>query len=47
MTENQALGASSGDGIGGGIYNLGDLQQIHAEIFANYASTSDDDCFNC
>jgi hypothetical protein len=39
--------ADGGDGIGGGLYNLGTVDLVRSRIFANLASTSDDDCFGC
>lgn len=47
ISVNKARGGLGGDGIGGGIYNLGDLSAVHSLIFANWASTSDDNCFGC
>ncbi|MEQ9407846.1 MAG: hypothetical protein RIK87_08960 [Fuerstiella sp.] len=44
---NRAVGGSSGDGIGGGLYNLGIEDLTRILFFANFASTSDDDCFGC
>lgn len=44
---NRAVGGSGGEGIGGGVYNLGDLDESRSWIFANWASTSDDNCFGC
>lgn len=45
---NHALGGTNGAGRGGGIFNDGgSLDLARAWIFANYASTSDDDCFGC
>jgi hypothetical protein len=41
---NKALG---GMGVGGGIYNLGVVELIDSLIFANFASTSDNNCFGC
>jgi hypothetical protein len=53
VTENHANGgegnegASDGEGVGGGVYNLGsfDLDAL-TQIFKNYASTNDDDVFD-
>lgn len=47
VSRNEARGGLGGEGIGGGVYNLGDLDEIRSRIFANWASTSDDDCFGC
>ena len=47
---NRAAGGAGGQGIGGGIYNLNEDETeglLHALVFANYASTSDDNCFGC
>jgi hypothetical protein len=50
VTENHAdggEGATGGEGIGGGVYNLGDFESdALTEIFGNHASTSHDDVFS-
>jgi hypothetical protein len=53
VTENHAnggkggAGGSDGEGIGGGVYNLGSFDlDAFTLIFANHASTSDDDVFD-
>lgn len=40
-------GKAGGEGVGGGLYNLGDADRIRSRVFANFASTDDDDCFGC
>lgn len=40
-------GGAGGEGIGGGIYNLGNAELVDSLIFANFAFSSDDDCFGC
>lgn len=44
---NRASAQSGGEGVGGGLYNLGTAELVRSRIFANLASTSDDDCFGC
>lgn len=44
---NRAVAGSGGEGVGGGIYNLGVVDEVRSRIFANFATTSDDDCFGC
>jgi hypothetical protein len=44
---NRARGGSNGEGIGGGVFNDGEFEEIRSRIFANWASTSDDDCADC
>ena len=39
-------GAADGEGIGGGVYNLGLFDLDDTLIFGNLASTSDDDVFS-
>ena len=40
-------GGSDGEGIGGGVYNLGDFDfDVLTLIFENHASTSHDDVFD-
>lgn len=43
--KNKAVGGAYGDGIGGGIYNAGSVDLTRSRVFANFASTSDDDWF--
>ncbi len=49
VKKNKAIGGPGGSGIGGGIYNelYGDFHEERSQIFANWASTRYDDCFNC
>ncbi len=42
---NRARGGASGDGVGGGLYNLGAVDLTRSYIFANFASTSDDNWY--
>ena len=45
---NRARGGPGGEGIGGGLYNNGGMVDlVNTLIFANSASTRDDDCFGC
>ncbi len=47
VTENTGKQCSGvGLGVGGGVYNEGQMHQIRAMIFANLADI-DDDCFGC
>jgi hypothetical protein len=46
ITHNRAEGGAGGDGIGGGIYNLGTLAVDGLTIIRhNHASTSNDNIF--
>jgi hypothetical protein len=54
ISYNQALGGlgdgdgMDGQGVGGGVYNLGTFVYDAATLIAhNPASTSNDDCFGC
>src|SRR5262249_26560400 len=54
ITQNRARGGKKtnagddGQGIGGGVYNLGTFSDDALTVIAkNHASTSDDDCFGC
>jgi hypothetical protein len=49
ITGNQAVGdGSDGQGVGGGVYNLGAFLYDPLTIIAlNHASTSADDCYGC
>jgi hypothetical protein len=44
---NRAVGRAGGDGIGGGLYNIGDIDLLTTLVFANFATTSDNNCFGC
>lgn len=44
---NAALAGTGGEGIGGGIFNLGTVDLLRTRVFANFATTSDPDCFGC
>jgi hypothetical protein len=44
---NRAVGGDGGEGIGGGVYNNQDgLDLVHSFVFANFASTDDDNISN-
>jgi hypothetical protein len=47
VLRNRAIAGVGGQGVGGGIYNEGDLDLARSLVFANFATTSDDDCFGC